>query len=144
MKTVRVTWWFAALALALSMPAIGFDAKAQDKEPQPQMVATILKVGIDIEESNPPNLVVTATGQVPTGGYTKTRLLRATYTTPPDDGMQDYFLLAVPPGGIAPQIVSKVSASNTWKAYTKEAPWLKGIRVHGVGKGLVVEMLKGK
>jgi hypothetical protein len=136
-------WVTAAVAVALGPPADAQE-KGGRRQPQPQIVAAILKVDIEVEQSEPPNLVVNVAGQVRTGGYTKPRLVRAAYTTPPDDGIADYFLLAVPPGGPAIQVISEVKASDRWKAYTKEAPWIKGIRVHGVGEGIVVKMFEKK
>jgi len=116
-----------------------------DKKPQPGIVPKILKVQTELQTVDPPNLVVTVTGQVPTGGYTKARLVRVAYAMPPEDGIQDYILFAVPPSGFATQVISEVSAADRWKAYEKDAPWLKGIRVHGVGDGAVVKILaKGK
>lgn len=110
-------------------------------EGDPQIIADIVKVTWVIEESNPPNLVVTAKGKVSHGGFSKAKLSRAVYVMPPSDGIQDYFLTAVPPDGPSTQVISYVEASDRWKGYTTEAPWLKGIRVHGAGDGVVVKML---
>jgi hypothetical protein len=44
--------------------------------------------------------------------------------TPPADGIQDYILTAIKPDGIVTQQISNVTAKDTWKAYTKDAPWL--------------------
>lgn len=138
MKTLRGFCLFAALC-GLTLPAVG---SAQDKKapPGPQVVAKILKADYEEQETAPPNLVVRATGQVSSGGYTKPTLLRAVYTTAPEDGIQDYFLVAIPPSGPAIQVISEVKASDTWKGFRKEAPWIKGIRVHGIGEGIVVKM----
>lgn len=119
-------------------PTIAQDGAKKD----PRIVKTILKVDFAIQESEPPNLVVTATGQVPTGGYQKSQLLRVRYEKPPEDGIQDYVLFAVPPGGFAIQVLSEVKAVDRWKGYTKDAPWLKGIRVHGTDNDVVVRMLQ--
>ena len=113
---------------------------AQEKD-GPRIVGKILSVEIAIEKIDPGNLVVKVVGQVPTDGYTKPMLLRAVYAKPPEDGIQDYFLLATPPAGIAAQVVSKVNASDTWKEYDRGGTWVKGVRVHGVGSGAVVEMV---
>jgi hypothetical protein len=107
------------------------------------VVATILDVEFGIQKSLPPNLVVTAIGEVPTGGYGEPLLTRVVYSKPPADGIQDYVLTAVKPTGFVTQVISKVEASNTWKAYSEEAPWLKGVRIHGVGDG-VKEILLDK
>jgi hypothetical protein len=137
MKLVHSVCLIAALGVAMLLGPIG---SAQEK-PGPRLVGKILNVDTKVQVSDPPNLIVAVTGQVTTGGYTKPRLLRAVYATPPEDGIQDYFLLAIPPDGIAAQVISEVKASDSWKAYTKEAPWLKGVRVHGVNGGVVTVML---
>lgn len=122
------------------------DAKQQKKKssPQPQIVGKIVGVEYAVEKINPPNLVVTATGEVPTAGYQKPALERVSYVDPPADGIQDYFLRATPPSEVADQVVSKVKATDTWKGYTEEAPWIKGIRVHGTGDGVMVKMFSGE
>jgi hypothetical protein len=103
-------------------------------------VAKIVEVEWVEEEINPPNLVVTAKGEVPTAGYTKPVLDRVSYVNPPQDGIQDYHLKATPPSGVAATVLSQVKATDRWKGYTQEAPWIKGIRVHGVCDGIVVKM----
>lgn len=129
------------LGLLLPMAQTSSFAQEEDAKKEPRIVKKILKVDFAIQEIAPPNLVVTVIGQVPTGGYQKARLVRVQYATPPEDGIQDYVLLAVPPSGLATQVISEVKAADTWKGYPKEAPWLKGIRVHGVDDGVVKRML---
>ncbi len=119
-------------------------AQQGKEESQPQVVAKILDVEYVEEEIKPPNLVVTATGEVPTAGYQKPTLERVTYVVPPSDGIQDYFLRATPPSGVAAQVISKVKATDTWKGYTEKAPWIKGIRVHGASDGVIVKMFSGE
>ena len=133
---------FHGVCMTFALFVLASHGTAQEKGPR--VVTKILKVDLVEQQSEPPSLVVTATGQVPTGGYSNVKLLRAVYATAPNDGIQDYFLLAERPDGIAAQVVSKVKASDTWKAYTKEAPGLKGIRVHGMAGGVVVKMIAGK
>jgi hypothetical protein len=86
-------------------------------------------------------LTVTAVGEVPTAGYTKPTLTRVNYFRKPDDGMQDYQFQAVPPAGVAAQVVSQVEASDTWRSLPQ---WVKGVRIHGAGDGVLVKMLGEK
>ncbi|VTR97228.1 hypothetical protein [Tuwongella immobilis] len=108
-----------------------------NKQPEPIIVKKILSVDYSIQKINPPNLVVSVVGQVPTGGYTKPTLVRTIYVTPPEDGIQEYTLMVVPPTGVVTNALAKVKAEDTWKGYTKEAPWVKGVRILGVGKGIL-------
>ena len=112
-------------------------------QPPAQIVEKIVDVKYFEQESDPPNLVVTVTGEVPTAGYQHPTLRRATYAAAPADGVQDYFLEATPPSGSAPHVVSKVKATNTWKGVGINTSWVKGIRVHGADDGVVVKMFSG-
>ncbi|QDV48131.1 hypothetical protein [Gimesia fumaroli] len=125
----------ASLSLLASMVMLNAAASLKADKPKPITVPKILKATYSIEKSLPPNLVVNAIGEVNTGGYTNVNLDRVIYKTIPKDGIQDYVLTAVSPTGPVPQVISKVKASHTWKAYPA---WVKGIRVRGVGEGIVL------
>jgi hypothetical protein len=97
-------------------------------------VPRIVEVTFELQTTEPPNLVVTAVGQVPTGGWTEVQLLRRAYVQPPADGIWEYDLLAKPPEGLATQVISKVKATDVWEKV--ELDNLKGIRVYGLGEGI--------
>ncbi|QDT24877.1 hypothetical protein [Gimesia panareensis] len=98
-------------------------------------VPKILSVSHQLQKSNPPSLVLDVVGEVPTGGYTDVILERTVYVKPPEDGIQDYYLKAKPPTGIAITVISEVKASDVW---TDLPAWVKGVRVHGVKDGIQV------
>lgn len=137
---MNASFRLVAIAISFSLLANACGAFAQDRKSEPRIVGKILAVDYVEEEIKPPNLIVTATGEVPTAGFTKPTLVRAVYVTPPADGIQDYFLMAVPPSGPAATVVSQVKASDKWKAFKVEAPWIKGVRVHGVGDGVMLKV----
>jgi hypothetical protein len=112
-------------------------AESPRKYKGPVVVKKILEVEYAELEINPPTLEVTAVGEVPTGGFTKATLSRVVYFVPPEDGIQDYFLTAIPPSGQATQAISTVKAKDSWKKYREEAPWIRGLRVHGIDDGVV-------
>jgi hypothetical protein len=112
-------------------------ARAQDKPREAvnlQRVAEITDVTFEVQTTEPPNLIVTAAGNVPTGGWTEVQLLRREYLKPPADGIWEYDLLAKPPDGFATQVITSVKASDTWERV--ELDRLKGIRVYGLGDGI--------
>jgi hypothetical protein len=117
------------------------EQKCGTKYPEPGIVGKIISVTYSVEKTIPPVLVLDAVGEVPTGGFTGARLERVIYVMPPEDGIQDYMLFAVPPAGMATQVISEIRATNRWPDFEKEAPGLKGIRVHGVGNGVRVETI---
>jgi hypothetical protein len=143
MKISRFLSLAIGVCLLVLMASIVFateKTKAEPAEMEPQLVAKIVDVQYAEEEIKPPTLVVTATGEVPTSGYHDPKLLRATYLAAPADGIQDYFLIATPPSEVASQVTSTVTASDRWTGFTAKAPWIKGIRVHGAGDGVMVKM----
>jgi len=120
----------AALLLSTTLPA-----QEKGKEViKLKRVAQITDVTFELQTSEPPNLVVTASGNVPTGGWTEVQLLRREYEKEPADGIYEYDLLAKPPDGIATQVISKVKATDVWEKV--DAKKIKGIRVYGLGKGV--------
>ncbi|QDT02390.1 Tyrosinase [Rubripirellula lacrimiformis] len=58
------------------------------------------------------------------------------FVTPPQDGYQIYQLTSVPPAGPATTQITTVTATDSWINFEKEAPWLRGVRVLGVGDGV--------
>ncbi|PHS05080.1 MAG: hypothetical protein COA78_15690 [Blastopirellula sp.] len=130
MKYLPLNLAFFAILSSLQATEVKADSKQKT-------VDQILSVTYHIEKKNPPNLIVIATGQVPTSGYKNAILTKVEYVMPPADGIQDYYLTATPPSGISNPVLSKVKAQNKWDGYTDDAPWLKGIRVHGTGNGIV-------
>lgn len=116
-------------AHSLALGNFLFDVKEKDV-----VIKKVVSVDVKIQESDPPTLVVTAVGQVPTGGFSGVKLTRVTYIMPPKDGIQEYTFTAVPPDGPATQALSKVTGVDRWTGYNTAAPWLKGVRVGGVTK----------
>lgn len=93
-------------------------------------VPTVLKVQFDLTKG----AVMEATGEVPTGGYTEPQLIKVEYVKQPDDGIQDFNLVATKPTGIVTQAFAKITARYDWKG---EIPaWVKGVRIHGQGTGI--------
>lgn len=95
-------------------------------------VPTIVKIEYAVQQSSPPNLLITAYGRVPTGGWKQVQLLRRIYVTPPADGIWEYDLLALRPSGQVIQVQTPVRAKNVWKDYDRS---IKGVRVYGIGRG---------
>ncbi|WP_417387980.1 hypothetical protein [Gimesia sp.] len=106
---------------------------ASDPQVEPETVKKIKKVATQVLTTNPPQLVVAVSGEVPSGGFTDVKLVRVSYRNPPQDGIQDYYLKAVAPTQPAIAVISEVKATDTWKGMPF---WVKGIRVHGVDDGV--------
>jgi hypothetical protein len=136
----------AALAAAQDQPNSSLRAprgRGQRGQEQRELVGNIRNVGAAVQESFPPNLVISVSAIIPSAGYTNVRLERAEYDTPPADGIQDYYLYATPPRGASAQVLTEVRATDTWSGYTRTAPWLRGVRIHGEGDGVMVLQVGG-
>ena len=127
----------------LAIGAITFVQAAEEKPQKPaaQIAKKINEVTVEFTKGDKPELVVTASTTVPTGGY-KAELIRVTYVKQPDDGIQDYELYLTKPDGFVIQVISEVKASNSMPA--ESAAWMKGVRVRGEGAGIVVKMIDKK
>lgn len=128
-QTQIALWTVAFVCGSLSL------AQADKPKSKAITVPKILSVSHQLQKSNPPALILDVTGEVPTGGYTNVILERAVYVKPPEDGIQDYYLKANPPTGVAITVISEVKASDVW---TDLPAWVKGVRVHGEKHGIKV------
>lgn len=132
----RFAWGALAVLLTVLIPLARADE--DEKKSEPVKIKKVIKVEVSKKDGA---LVITATGEVPTGGYSSPKLERVTYVKMPDDGIQDFTFVATPPDGPATQVISRVEARTRWS----DVPdWVKGVRIHGVGEGVMVKMLEEK
>ncbi len=111
----------------------------------PDVVREVVEVEAKVVPGDPGSLqralVVEARGRVPTAGFTDVRLLpavdRAADALPPADGILDLVFLARPPAGPAAQVVSDVVATAVIPDFDPGLGWIKGVRVHGLGEGVI-------
>jgi len=73
-----------------------------------------------------PLISITATGEVPTTGWTHIRLSPYYYIVPPRDGFWDFDLIGDEPTGIVGQVVLPVAAHSVLPLPS----WCTGVRVH--------------
>jgi hypothetical protein len=123
----------AAFACSGNKPEPGVDTAAPAQQTQQQQtVPTVVSVVCMIHKS-PSQLHVTANGEVPTGGWTSPALRRRTYVAAPADSIWEYDFFATPPAGMATQVITPISAEDTWADYPAQS--LAGLRVYGEGSG---------
>jgi hypothetical protein len=82
--------------------------------------------GLMVIPENPPAISVSASGKVPTSGWTHADIAPWIYITIPRDGILDLDFIASPPTGIALQVVSKISITKAFPV----PRWVTGVRVH--------------
>lgn len=131
----QLPWCVCAIIVACSGNKPDTDVNKgseQRQQQQGQTVATIVSVTCTVRKS-PAQLVVQANGEVPTAGWTAATLNRRTYVAAPADGIWEYDFVASPPAGMAAQMITPISAENTWADYPAT---VVGVRVYGEGSGI--------
>lgn len=150
MKRLSFTFLFSVgLALMIGSAVSGTAPTSEqipaDPAPLAQDAPKVAKrmekvVGVKLaHDKESGKLVITAVAEVATAGYSQPTLTKVTYIKPPEDGLQDYYFMAVPPDGPAAQVISQLVARDT---LTSVPDWMKGVRVHGVGAGVKEALLK--
>jgi hypothetical protein len=91
-------------------------------------VMSVVKVDLALLKSQPPRLVITATGFVTTSGWKNGRLEPRFYIQFPADGIQDFDFVADPPEGISLMVISPITAKPI--EWDNPPAVLKGVRVH--------------
>jgi len=102
----------------------------------PKMADDLYNVACTLDPKNSDNLVLTVDAVDPRGEPRRARIISGAYAEPPDDGVQDFFVVAEPsPAGQPVRTTYRVD--YLWESFRRRAPWLRGVRVHS-GPGPVV------
>jgi len=91
-------------------------------------IMTVKKVDLTLLKSQPPRLVINASGFVMTSGWVNGRLEPRFYIQFPADGIQDFDFVADPPEGITLMVISPITAKPV--EWDNPPAALKGVRVH--------------
>jgi len=83
-------------------------------------------VQISLQKSNPPQLIVHATGSVNSSGWKNGELAPWVYVVPPKDGILDMDFLATPPVGNVLWVISPITGTINGPVQS----WMKGVRIH--------------
>lgn len=104
-------------------------------------ILEVTEVKLAILESFPPQLRISASGTVPTGGWSSPRLVPYIYIQPPPDGIFDFDFVADPPEGIVTQVISPIDAVYVWKDFPER---LRGVRIHASQNSKTILLETGK
>jgi hypothetical protein len=109
-----------------------------------QRILSVKSVSVFILRSDPPQVGITADGDVPTSGWTQPSLSPWFYVVPPADGIQDFDFVAEPPTGIVLPVVSPISVhaviARDPKDYWGKGKPLKGVRIHARENSIVATL----
>lgn len=100
-------------------------------------VTEIISVSISEAQDAPNAIIIKATGQVNTGGWGAVQLKARQYVRVPEDGVQEFDLIAVAPtpGAITTSAFEPVKGSIYWS----RMPWHKKYRVYGAGNSVEID-----
>lgn len=90
-------------------------------------VFEVTSVSHALTKSMPPGLIVVASGNVSSSGWSNGRLIPYVYVLPPKDGIWDFDFIATAPKGIALTVISPMSAQTMIHPMPH---WCQGVRVH--------------
>lgn len=92
-------------------------------------ILSVTAASLQIEKTNPPRLVIQASGFTTTGGWSNGLLIPYVYITPPQDGIWDFDFVATRPTGFVTQMLTPIIAEDyIWEDFPAA---LKGVRIHG-------------
>ncbi|MDH4276248.1 MAG: hypothetical protein OEW08_14540 [Gammaproteobacteria bacterium] len=92
-----------------------------------RLISEVTEVSLAMLKTNPPQLSITAKGNVSSAAWTKPQLKPFVYIAPPQDGIYDFNFEAVPPQGPAAAVMSPVETTYTLNPMPDT---LKGVRIH--------------
>ena len=93
----------------------------------PESVQEVTQIDLALQESFPPKLEITASGTVPTAGWTNPQLLPRVYVQAPPDNIYDFDFVANSPQETTAQVATPIRATYVWQSLTTG---LKGVRIH--------------
>ncbi len=127
------------LLIVVALIAIAAMSGCATSEPsaEPRRVMEVTEVKLAVLESQPPQLQITAIGNVPTAGWKDARLRPYTYVQPPPDGIYDYDFVAVPPDGPAATVITPVNATLRVSPMPEG---IKGVRIHAQRNNMVARL----
>ena len=92
-----------------------------------EKILEVAEIELAVLESFPPKLRITASGTVPTGGWSNPKLDPYIYIQAPPNGIYDFNFVADPPEGVATQVISPIEAIFIMENLTSD---VKGVRIH--------------
>lgn len=96
-------------------------------------------VRLTVLKTRPLTLLITATGLVPTSGYTDPDLARWISILPPNDGIYSFDFIARAPVSPVLEVLLPVTAVHYWQLFPKD---MKGVRVISASNAIVATLIK--
>src|SRR3954454_21342902 len=92
-----------------------------------EKIFEVTEVRLFVLESFPPQLRISASGIVPTRGWSHPQLKPHAHIQPPPDGIYDFDFIAERPGTLVPQMISLIHSDHVMTGFPDT---LKGVRIH--------------
>ena len=92
-----------------------------------EKILEITEVRLAVLESFPPQLQISASGTVPTAGWSDPQLKPHIHIQAPPDGIYGFDFVADPPEGVAAQVISAIEVTDVWENLPEG---VKGVRIH--------------
>jgi hypothetical protein len=92
-----------------------------------EKIFEVTEVRLFVLESFPPQLRISASGIVPTRGWSHPQLKPHVHVQPPPDGIYDFDFIAERPGTLVPQMISLIHSDHVMTGFPDT---LNGVRIH--------------
>ncbi len=92
-----------------------------------EKIFEVTELNISLLENFPPQMQITASGTVRTGGWSNPKLMPHIHIHAPPDGIYGFDFVADPPKGVAAQVISPIEVADLWGDLPEG---VKGVRVH--------------
>lgn len=100
-------------------------------------ILTATSVSLEIQKTNPPNLIISADGIVNSGGWKNGQLVPFIYIAPPVNGIYEFDFIADRPTGMVTQALTPIKAEFTWEDFPLE---LNGVKIYSSDNDLVTRL----
>lgn len=94
------------------------------------IVDDIITARCAVEGTDLSNLLVTVRAIDPKGPPHNPVIILGKYESPPEDGIQDLFVMSVRAYGGSQPVETEFIVKYEWKEFRDAAPWIKGLRLH--------------
>jgi hypothetical protein len=92
-----------------------------------EKILEVTEVNLAVLESFPPQLQISASGTVPTAGWSNPQLEPHIHVQAPPDGIYGFDFAADPPEGVTAQVISPMDVTDVWENLPEG---VKGVRIH--------------
>ena len=126
--------WVKCLALTI-LSAIILGCVPSEGEHGRKFISEVVDAKLSLLEGQSRQLEISASGKVPSAGWTAPTLVPFEYSAPPQDGIYDFSFYATPSKESSASVITAIQVTHRLNPLPAD---LKGVRIHGETNDIVV------